>query len=551
MNFKCRDLNACVVQATTPSLINTDFNVPHTLGRIPRGAFIVGTPHSSARLYRAATLGGGLDLAALIGCWEFENSPPLALEGDAGPNALTLSNTAVTQTATAKVGTAANFVPASASKLTRNSEANLQTGDIDFTFACWVYAGSLAANIISIAKRDGVAANSEYQIGYLAGATNRFFGQVYRGAGPVTINASSFGLPVINTWYFMVVWHDATADTLNIQINNGVVDSIATGGALQAASTAQFRIGARQDAGSELNWNGNIDQVMFWKRVLTSGERTSLYNGGAGVSVADLTTLGMTTNFTGGWEFGDGAIGRDSHTNNLHTTCFGGAYTQPVGAVGNAVTLVSASSQYMARNSEALLQMGDIDFTLCAWAKFTGAVAANEIFGKDNNVAGQREYNLNYSTVSNVFMITAFRAGDTQIFGPATAFGAASVGVWYFVVGWHDAAANTLNIQVNNSAVTSTATGGSLQAASGAQFQIGARQYSTSRIFWNGDIDQAMIWKRILTEDERTYLYNGGAGRSYAQVAADAQLPVYVPWTATEVTLRSNVANVTLDIMVF
>ena len=48
-------------------------------------------------------------------------------------------------------------------------------------------------------------------------------------------------------------------------------------------STAEFDIGRRPYSGSFGYFNGRIDSVGFWKRVLTSAERTALYNSGNGL----------------------------------------------------------------------------------------------------------------------------------------------------------------------------------------------------------------------------------------------------------------------------
>ena len=80
--------------------------------------------------------------------------------------------------------------------------------------------------------------------------------------------------------YFVVGWHDSVNNTLNIQVNNGTVNSLAwTAGVLNGS--ADFAIGARRDT-APLYFDGRIDAVGLWKRVLTSGERTSLYNSGTG-----------------------------------------------------------------------------------------------------------------------------------------------------------------------------------------------------------------------------------------------------------------------------
>ena len=79
----------------------------------------------------------------------------------------------------------------------------------------------------------------------------------------------------------VIAWHDATADTVNISINNGSTVSAAyTFGSANGSSA--FELGRRTGGASYLN--GALDEMGIWKRVLTAAERTRLYNNGAGVT---------------------------------------------------------------------------------------------------------------------------------------------------------------------------------------------------------------------------------------------------------------------------
>ena len=91
----------------------------------------------------------------------------------------------------------------------------------------------------------------------------------------------TFGAASMDTWYLVFAWHDATADTINIQVNDGGVDSLATGGNAPANRSGLFCIGTEYGSGK---FNGLIDQVGFWKRTLSSIERTRLYNDGNGLA---------------------------------------------------------------------------------------------------------------------------------------------------------------------------------------------------------------------------------------------------------------------------
>jgi RHS repeat-associated protein len=90
-------------------------------------------------------------------------------------------------------------------------------------------------------------------------------------------------------------WHDSVANKVNFRVNKGPVDSAATTGAPEDTSS-NFRIGARSTTEGAF-FDGVIDEVAFYKRVLTAGERDWLYNDGAGRTSSELTmpTTGLQT----------------------------------------------------------------------------------------------------------------------------------------------------------------------------------------------------------------------------------------------------------------
>jgi len=110
-------------------------------------------------------------------------------------------------------------------------------------------------------------------------------------------------------------------------------------------------------------------------------------------------------------------------------------------------------------------------------------------------------------------------AGGAICTTSANNLGAVSTGVWYFINAWHEAAANTCSIQVNDGAPNSAnETAGENVADTAANLRIGA-QDTTEASFFDGLIDEAAFYKRVLTAAERTWLYNSGAGRAYAEVS--------------------------------
>ena len=175
---------------------------------------------------------------------------------------------------------AAQFASANSESLSRLDNAALSTGDIDFTLAAWVYLDNTSASRVILSKWDKDTSQREYLLQYTTGTGLFSFSVSGDGTAITTVDAVSFGPAATGAWYLVVAWHDRTADTLNIQVNNGVVNTASHGGGVLDGS-ADFALGARRDTLPNY-MSGHIDGVGLWKRLLNSGERGQLWNAGAG-----------------------------------------------------------------------------------------------------------------------------------------------------------------------------------------------------------------------------------------------------------------------------
>lgn len=190
-----------------------------------------------------------------------------------------LSPTPYVDVATGKLGDCAYFDISRAPDPYLSIAANhsLRTGDADFTFAAWVKLTdkttyrSIAGKWTSTAK--------EWNLIYHQGI-DRY--QFSTNSDATYVRATTHGSPAADAWTFIVVWHDADANTINIQVNNGTVDTTASA-TPPGETTAGFYLGSRGDALP--GWAGYIDEALFYRRVLSSAERTRLYNDGAGLSM--------------------------------------------------------------------------------------------------------------------------------------------------------------------------------------------------------------------------------------------------------------------------
>jgi hypothetical protein len=242
-------------------------------------------------------------------------------------------------------------------------------------------------------------------------------------------------------------------------------------------------------------------------------------NGDTGAAVASAAVgpvAGLLGRLISYWSLEEASGTRnDAHGTNHLTD--NNTVTNAAGKVGNAAAFASASSEYLSIADNATLSRGDTAFTIALWARFATRTNGG-IFSKWAS-AGQREYTIFDNNTDHVpnnrmcFQISADGTASTRV--DATSFGNLATGTWYFVVVRHDPVANTISIQVNDSAVDSAShSGGAFNGTSA--LDIGRLLPATYPL--NGNIDEIGLWGRILTLAESTWLYNSGSGRAYADL---------------------------------
>lgn len=208
----------------------------------------------------------------LIAYWKLEEaSGPRA--DSAGAN--TLSDVNTVGQAVGKIGMAAQFIAANSETLEIADNPAMSVGDIDFTFSAWFYIDSLGAGARGILSKD-TGASREYGL-YVDAAGNVSWNIFTPASASILV---IFGVVAIQTWHHVMAWHDSTADVIRISINNAAPVSTANTAGVKDG-TDPFRIG--KQGGSNF-FDGRIDEVGFWKRLLTAPEKVQLYNAGAGLT---------------------------------------------------------------------------------------------------------------------------------------------------------------------------------------------------------------------------------------------------------------------------
>lgn len=190
-----------------------------------------------------------------------------------------------------------------------------------------------------------------------------------------------------------------------------------------------------------------------------------------------------------------------------------------------AANFVVANSEYLSHADDVALSMGDIDYWMAVWVRPSALPASNgtyeTIISKSLQSLTRFEYMLAIENISSVirFRFAIYNQAVTTFNDvKATTFGTPSINTWYFVLAYHDAVNNQIGIGVNNQFNTVSTT---IQpVASATPFEIGRYAWSQN-FYWPGRIGPVMIGKNYIpSSGKRTWLYNAGAGRTLAEIAA-------------------------------
>jgi hypothetical protein len=189
----------------------------------------------------------------------------------------TLTDTNTVGAASGKINNAADFDAASSECLIAATTSDLSTGNIDFTISVWVNLGLVDSNTRNIVLKSGDL-GSEYKL-FLA-ADNIFCFNASTGSPAY---AGGFGAPSPGTWYHLLAWFDSAAGTVYLRINDSF-EASTSGCNCSTTSSEKFMIGAQRFYSPQNFFDGEIDEVGIWNRLLTTQEKTDLYNAGAGIT---------------------------------------------------------------------------------------------------------------------------------------------------------------------------------------------------------------------------------------------------------------------------
>lgn len=229
----------------------------------------------------AGPFGGHATLAdGLVSYWPLDEESGVRADL-VGSNDLTDNNTvgfaSVTGPPNFPAGKAASFVAANSEYLSRT---NFTFGSGSYTYAVWAYSSSPSTYQSFGSVGTGAWAGITSELGGLITA-GTLYNQIGYDGGSLS-NYSTKAAPSNDAWHLIMTTYDADTNIIQVYVDDvaGTAFSPADNRYNDAASV--LRIGSLQNLLASY-WNGQLSNAAVWSRVLTSQERTDLYNSGAGL----------------------------------------------------------------------------------------------------------------------------------------------------------------------------------------------------------------------------------------------------------------------------
>jgi hypothetical protein len=325
-----------------------------------------------------------------------------------------------------------------------------------------------------------------------------------------------------NKWVHAVVTWDGADYKMYI---DGVDQTNAYGTQTQGIlnSGSNIAIGAKFHPTIQSYFDGSVDDVRAYSRVLTLPEITRLYNIGRSIKVATTQSTGSVANgLIGHWTLDgknitngriDDASGTGNHGNvfNIASSTF---YTR--GVLGQAGNFDGTNDYINKNNPYASSIFGTTGFTVSAWAQLplnlnnaaTYTVACGMSSAANTNCAAGGLYIVDGAAYNQVNFVVYDGAYKTAQNSGASALVPDST-VWHHYVGVVDKANSLLRIYVDGVELTTTSYNPAGSFLNPALFDIGRKPTPAS--YLKGQMDDVRIYNRTLTTAEITRLYALGS----------------------------------------
>lgn len=232
--------------------------------------------------------------------------------------------------------------------------------------------------------------------------------------------------------------------------------------------------------------------------------------------------MALTDNLISYWKFdessGDAADAHGSNTlTNNNTTPF------VAGKINNAADMerTSAQSFSIADASQSGLDITG-DFSIQMWLKVEADPTGVAYVLQDKRAGDTGGYSVRYADDGAIRLIARWKDGANASEGHIDQ--TLTAGSWFHVVFAinTDGPNGTIYVNGSGTALTMDATAATVISNTAAAFVLGDQPTPAGNSY-DGLMDEVGIWDRVLTSDEVTELYNGGAGLAYPFTTASSK----------------------------
>ena len=454
-------------------------------------------------------------LDGLYGHWAFDDDLTATTAENTAWDSPFLADATLTGT-TAAIGTEAMF--GNGLSLGGDGYADVATpvvpnGVSAYTYSVWFKNNSTTGQHYLLESASNWSLSSRIDLGA------NIYGIFANTSGTSGV-ATQTALPAnLNDWHLLIATYEQDQN-LTFYVDGALAQQAAVAGTLSA--TTGLHIGADRNAGRL--WEGSLDDVGVWNRVLSTEEMDYLWNNGTGNAIPSGTTPPVETvdipnGLIAHWDFNEGggytAANTVSAGSGLDGTLVGDAAFVTEGKFGSAVTF-DGNFDYIDVENELFVD-GQDSYTAACWFQVS-------------ELDGTRQ--MLFETSESWAMSVELSATDNHLKYSVEADGATAIkdsGVQPSLDEWHhlalayDGTVGLTRFYVDGEEVTTARgyPGGDLKATDG--FHIGTYRGADNRWF-NGMIDDMAVWDRALNHLEIEWLWNEGAGNEVGESGSQSGL---------------------------
>jgi len=200
----------------------------------------------------------------------------------------------------------------------------------------------------------------------------------------------------------------------------------------------------------------------------------------------------------------------DSTASNLDLTDVNTVGTM-AGKYGNAAYAVKANNEKLTNTSFTNINAGS--WTIASWVYLHEVTAWQRFFVLSQGTTGILMPS--YISSTQLYIEMKDSSSTIKIDRPAGLF--LTIDQWDFFTIHYDASTRKISMSVNGGALYTSAA-----ALTGTQYTmsalyLNANEFGSTNLFTSG-WDGFGVWERVLLSEERTWLYNAGAGRQYSDL---------------------------------